>query len=443
MNATALLATLLASVLSLAAQTAAQPTLALDDAIELALKNNRQLKMAELEVRKAEDQIAVTRTNRLPQFQVNVFESQLFTRLDFTFPRGAFGVFPGIGAIPPTNANITTARHLNTFLYGTASQPLSQLYRIGLGVHLQQLARDINREKLEQAQQSVAAGVKQVYYGLAQAQSALDATNESIKLYHEVDREVSEAVTQQAVLRSDSLDVKTAIAKAEYQAITARNTISDLQEQLNDLMGRDLRTEFRVRPASESAEFRVDLESARTRAIEQRSEVRQARIAIRQAEYDRALKKSEFIPDVSLQLSYLSPFNISVVPKNIASAGLFLNWTVFDWGRKKHELGMKEQTIEQAKLKLREAEAQVLMEVDTRYRKLEQSRGLLKVTQVAMESAREKLRVANNRYTEKAALMKDVLQTETALADADYQYQQALAQFWTARADFEKALGER
>jgi hypothetical protein len=33
------------------------------------------------------------------------------------------------------------------------------------------------------------------------------------------------------------------------------------------------------------------------------------------------------------------------------------------------------------------------------------------------------------------------LQTQATLADADYQYQQALLSFWTARAEYEKAIG--
>jgi outer membrane protein TolC len=35
-----------------------------------------------------------------------------------------------------------------------------------------------------------------------------------------------------------------------------------------------------------------------------------------------------------------------------------------------------------------------------------------------------------------------VLQTQAGLAEAQDRYQQALLAFWTARADFEKAIGE-
>jgi outer membrane protein TolC len=39
-------------------------------------------------------------------------------------------------------------------------------------------------------------------------------------------------------------------------------------------------------------------------------------------------------------------------------------------------------------------------------------------------------------------LFRDVLQAQATVAETTHQYQQALLAFWTARAEFEKALGE-
>jgi outer membrane protein TolC len=47
-----------------------------------------------------------------------------------------------------------------------------------------------------------------------------------------------------------------------------------------------------------------------------------------------------------------------------------------------------------------------------------------------------------NKYEVQAALLSDVLQVQTSVVETDHQYQQALVAFWTARAEFEKALGE-
>ena len=52
------------------------------------------------------------------------------------------------------------------------------------------------------------------------------------------------------------------------------------------------------------------------------------------------------------------------------------------------------------------------------------------------------VKLASYRYHVQTVLLKDVLQAQTSLASADYEYQKALLSFWTAKADFEKAMGE-
>jgi hypothetical protein len=52
------------------------------------------------------------------------------------------------------------------------------------------------------------------------------------------------------------------------------------------------------------------------------------------------------------------------------------------------------------------------------------------------------MRVVTNNYKVNAALLKDVLQSEAAVAQADDQYQQALLAFWTAKSEFDRSLGE-
>jgi len=114
---------------------------------------------------------------------------------------------------------------------------------------------------------------------------------------------------------------------------------------------------------------------------------------------------------------------------------------VFDWGRKKHQLAENPQTIEQANNSLRDAESNVMIEVGARMRDLQQAGQALRVAKLKQETARENMRVSTNKYRLESALFSDVLQTQATLADADYQYQQALMAFWTAKAEYEKAIG--
>jgi hypothetical protein len=46
-----------------------------------------------------------------------------------------------------------------------------------------------------------------------------------------------------------------------------------------------------------------------------------------------------------------------------------------------------------------------------------------------------------DRLAQQAALLPDLLQQQATLSQTDAQYQQALAGFWSAHAEFEKAIG--
>jgi outer membrane protein TolC len=179
-----------------------------------------------------------------------------------------------------------------------------------------------------------------------------------------------------------------------------------------------------------------------SRALEQRTEVKEARLKEKQAEYDFRLKKSEYLPEVSLAFHYVSLANIEVLPRNAASVGLVFSWDPFDWGRRKRELAAKSKIIEQADHGVHQAEAQVLLDASKQYRRLQESQALVHASRLGEEVAREKLRVATERYKAEAALVREVLQSQASLAEASNHYRRALLSYWTARADLEKALGE-
>lgn len=434
---------LLACLVGGAATVRAQQSevLTLEQAIQLALRDNRQVKNAALELDKFDDRLAAARTRRLPEFKFNALGSQLLSSIEFRFPQGTFGTYPNGAPNPATDTVIKTPRRPTFVMIGQINQPLSQLYRVGLNLKQLDAGREIAAAQTRAQQQTVVNNVKRLYYAILQTESALRAGAETLKLYRELDRVTGDYVVQQVALKADGLEVKTRLAKAEHDAATLGEQLASQKEQLNQLLGRDVQTDFSVSAAPVFSRYEIDPAAARERALAQRPELQEARLKRKQAEYDRRIKKSEYIPDVSLTLSYVSPQNINFVPRQIASAGVLVSWEPFDWGRKKRELAEKTRVIEQTEQAERETESAILIEVNSQFRKLQQAQRLLAVGRLAEETAREQLRVASNRYTVQAALLKDVLHAQTALAEANHQYNQALLAFWTARADFEKSIG--
>ncbi len=438
-------ALLVAAPLSLRAQStapAAGDPLPLDKVIELALAHNRQIASQTLQVDKTADALAISRTRRLPVVDLNFLTGQLLTELQFTFPAAAFGTFPGIGPVPATETAITTPRRPSGLLYATVAEPLTQWPRINLGIRASELDQQAERERLRRARQTVVEQVKQAYYGILQAQSALDATTESIALYRELNRVTHERMLQQVVLKSDGLEVELHLAQAEQTRLSQQHTMESLQEQLNQAMGRDISTPFTVIPVPDAPAAAMDVAAATRQAQDRNPDIREARLRVEQADVDRRAKKSERIPDLNFTFTYVSPLNVEVVPSSIAIVGLQLQWQPLDWGKRGRELATKERALEQAKLALQDAENKVALTVHAQIRQLEDLRAQVRVAALSQDVARERLRVKTDQVKLSATLPADVLQVQAQLADASSKYQQTLLEFWTARAALDQTLGE-
>jgi len=413
--------------------------LTLDQAISLALSDSHLVKIAELEVGKAEDNLAAIRTMRLPSMNLFSLTSIQMVQHEINLKSVTTDLLPGVDSFAP----LTVPRRPPTVFTSLIAQPLSQQYRIGLTIKHGKLARDVTNERLRQVRQSIVDRVKRTYYSILQSQSALESVLEAIRLYRELDRVTGDYVAQQVVLKSDRLEVETRLAKAEYDALNLTNQLATEKEQLNNLLGRDVETNFSVSAVPTQTDYNLELASARARALDQRPEVREARLRIKEAEVDRRIIKSEYIPDVTLGFRYVTLRNFdSGVPQNFANIGVLVKWEIFDWGRKKDQMAEKSKLIEQAKTGLHEAESLVLIDVGDKFRKFQQTRQALVVAQLGQETAREVLRINANKYKVTAALLSDVLQSQASLAEANHKYQDALLGYWTAKAEFEKSIGE-
>jgi outer membrane protein TolC len=326
-------------------------------------------------------------------------------------------------------------------VYATAAQPLTQLYKVKLAVQQSRLGIDLAHEGVRGQQQETRRQVKEAYYQVAQTQAQVESAKAAVQALIELSAITERRLTEKTVLASDSLTVKAKLKQQRYQLLTLQDSFELQKESLNHLLGRDLRTQFTVemQPVSDIAES--DLEIARTQALEQRPEVREARLQTKNAQLDVRRERAEYIPDLSLQVSYLSFQNTNFLPQNAGNMGLLFQWQPWDWGYKKHKIRELNATSRQKALSEQDAEQQVLLDVEGKFRKFTQARMLLDAQSDAREAEQAKLREATNRYAQQMALLPDLLQQQATVSQADAQYQQALSGFWTSRAEFEKAIG--
>ena len=416
--------------------------LTLEDAVSIALANNRTVMNSGLEAQKYDFQLSSMRSRRLPHFQFSVLGGELLQPFDFTFAKGVFGTYPGTGPIPSANAKVHTPARLTAFMNGSIDQPLSQLYKIGLGIRATEIGRNIAKEDVRAERQKIAAEVRSAYFELVATQAAVDAAREGVRTLEEARRVTLRYVAEKTVLKADELEVDARLTKAQYDLSVADNGLASQHEHLNQLLGRDLATPFRVDFIPEDDTTTLTLEQARQQASENRPELRQAHLKEKEAEYDRRIAKAEYIPDLGIAVSYMGVQNVQVLPTNVGVAGFALTWEPFDWGRRRNRVREKSNTLAQAHNGAHEAEAQVGVEVGSKYRKWREAGLLLKATRTGHEAAVEEFRVATNKYREQAELIRDLLKAQARSSETAFQYQQALSSYWSSLADLRRAMGE-
>jgi outer membrane protein len=323
----------------------------------------------------------------------------------------------------------------------SAAQPLTQLFKINLAVKQARLGIDLANEGVRAQNQDTVRQVKEAYYQVAQLQAQVLSARAAVRSLSELSTLTEQRLAQETVLLSDSLTVKAKLKQQRYQLLLAEDSFELQKQNLNRLLGRELRTPFSVEmlPVGELVEW--DLDTARKQALELRPELRGARIQTKIADLDVRREHAKYIPDLSLQVSYLGFQNVNFLPQSAGTVGFQLQWQPFDWGYKKRRIAELKATTEQKATTERDLEQRVLLDVEEKFRKLGEARILLDALTDQRQAEQTKLGEVTNRYNQKAALLSDLTQQQAQVSQADAQYQQALAGFWTARANFEKAIG--
>jgi outer membrane protein TolC len=419
------------------------PELTLEKAVEQAVANNSSLKTASLETRRAADDLAANRTRRFANTEVTALGAQLITRPSITFPEGSLGVYSATGPIPATNQKVEIARKPAGIVNVSVAQPLSTQYELHWQLKALELGLEGTRQDQVKTRLEVVDQVRRAYYAVVEAQSALDSLQASLPYYQESHRLAVENRSKETILESDLLNSDAQLLKIQNAIGDASDRVASASEQLNDLMGRDIHTQFRVAAIGDADTDLCTPEAMEARALQNRPDVKKAKLQVQQANYDARAKRAEYIPDVSLAFDYYTTANFeNVLPSNLGTVGMSLRWEPWDWGRKHREYEEKRAKEELAKVGVGATERAVLLEVRNACRRLENSRRQRTLSDASDRAARQKLKEVQEQVKREAALSRDLYQAQSDLVSADSQQQQALTAFWKARADLKKAIGE-
>jgi outer membrane protein len=376
----------------------------LQEAVQLALKHNHDIRIAGYTVEEKERAKQVAKSSYFPSIRNDSsFMHATDTEL-IQIKRGSLGIAAGT-PIPPVDAIISQGGKNFTTSGTQITQPLTSLLKIRQENDLAQAELKASRAKAQSTGNDVALAVHQVYYQILIAQAHRSATEARIKASEALQSERVEQVKFGSALEQESIDSRAQLLQAQQEILTTDLQLSDLKLKLNDLIGLPLNTALNLDPAVTELEATCRREECVTSAEASHPEILAARAQVQEAEAAVRLARTDiWVPDVEAFARYSYQENVPFLARNFGTFGVHFGYDLFDSGRKKAFMRERQAQFSQAKENLSKLTDAVELSVETAYNRLERTHEMLKVSEEVLALRAESNRVRQQELIRGAAL---------------------------------------
>ena len=430
--------------------------LTLDRSVELALKNNPDIKKAEKEVAKSRAAIWEAYSTVLPSLDLNASMQHAWSIQENTIPNFLKPMLQPLAPYIPGFQDMPDYVRIsfgleNTYRYGaTLTQPLYLGGAAMAGIKIAYAAKRAAEYNLESKRQNLIYQTSNAFYGCLLARELVRVQEEALEQAKANYDVVLKKYNVGMASGLDKMRAQVEVANLKPEVISARNRYRAAITGLRTILGLDKDTEIDVQGAlvyQQDDFFDKGLDEIQALALKNRPEVHalyeQKSIAAKGVN----IARSSFLPKLFFQTdySYLAmkkDYNVSQrdFSKGFTSA-ISLQIPIF------HGFKSSKQ-YQKAKLDYKivlDTEKQmtdgILAEVEMAYNKFQEAKEKFAAANESVSLAREALRLANLTYDEGASTQLDVLNSRLALTRAQLNYISSLYEYQMARYQLRKAAG--
>lgn len=296
---------------------------------------------------------------------------------------------------------------------------------------------------LDSTVQSVFLGALQAYYNVQAARAAVTAALESERASRE---SLSAAEVRYRVgtgTPADRLQAQTAWSQTTLFRIRAEGVLRNSLGRLANIMGLDANQPLRLDdiPASAPvAGFEGDVATLIAEARERRPELKAAEAELKAAQSGVAYARAAGLPTLSLNAGPRWE-DIGGASANASSIGLIVNLPLFSGFNTTYNVRAAEARTDVQSARRDNVRQQVALDVWEAYQNLSTATQTIRTTLDLLASAEQSERVALGRYKAGVGNILDVLNAQSALANARLQRIQAMLDWQVSRATLARAVG--
>ncbi len=400
--------------------------LTLDEAVRVALANNREILVAMEKIKEARQRVREAKAGYLPTVDL----SGTYTRLSEV---------PSMSI--PDYGSIEVGKADNYMSKLTFSQPLYTSGSLNYANKGASLYYQKSEEDLRNVQSKVTLEVKKAFYTYLLAEENVEVTEAALDQSRRHLAIVEGLFKVGVVSKFDLLRTRVEVANLKPDLIQARNNLRLSRESLANLLSLSS-TSLKLEGELSFEPLKISLEVAIARALKERSDLKNLKLQKEMSEVAVKLTEVQNRPRLALigNYQYQNPSGGEDEWGEDWNLNLVLSIPLFDGWANRARVAQRRSQIKQIDLSLRGLEAGIDLEIKKAFWDLEASEERIYAQEKNIEQAEEALSIADVRYKSGAITNLEVLDAQLALTRVRVGYLKALYDHNVARAELEKAM---
>ncbi len=406
----------------------------LEQALALALRNNKDLETARLDLARAQREIQEARADLYPDlsFETN-FENSQTAQVNLANQRARLRSTTTVFEEGSENEfNGTLSLNYDVYTGG----------RRGSNINRAERTLELNELTVEQITEQTLFEAARDYFELQNSGAQVDIAAAAVEDAQQTLKDAQ--LLEQAGLgtRFDVLRAEVELANADQQLITAIANQKTARRQLAETLS--LAQQVNLETADDIEEIGVwnlSLEESIVLGYQQRAELNQFLVQKEINQQERQIAFSQIRPQVNIFTDYelLEVLDDNVGLQDGYRVGATLRWAIFDGGTARARARQEDVDILNSQTGFANQRNQVRIEVERSYFSLQANKENITTAEKAVELAEESLRLARLRFQAGVGTQTDVIESQTELTtargnrlDAIIQYNQSLNQLYRA-----------
>ncbi|MBU3698596.1 MAG: TolC family protein [Candidatus Kapabacteria bacterium] len=411
-------------------------SLSLDEAIELAMKQNKTIAVARLGVKKAESQVREAFGTALPTLNVSAGYNYNIQLPVFFFPN------PQTGEVSPLRFGLT-----NTYNVTTQVQQLIFSSAAFTAISASKLYSDAAEAQLDAAVAEVVTETKKRYYQAVAATGYASVADASLTNILEVQRNITAFFAEGLVAEFDKIRADVAVANARPMVLQAKSGKYAAIAALQTYIGMNLADSISVSEGGFPAlKETPQIDGSVAMAVNDNLDLRALRHQIDVSSRMVDLSRSDYYPTLAAfgqwqnqgQSESLSGWQSA----SSTVVGLNFSMNLFNGLRSNERVEQSQIDVLSAKERLNQLTELIHLQVRTLINQLESARERSLAQKSTVEQAQRGYEIARIRYREGTGSLLEINDAETSLAQAKLNAITALVDYHVTRADFERATGQ-